>query len=245
MRYTLAFMVVALALTGTPLWAQQPPAAVPSPAPSAPPALPLRQIIPGKSMAGVEVGAKISLIQARFGRPSEVRETGLDTVYLYSRFGITVYAQRGVVTAVSTSNSLLKIGDAIGPGSRVEEVTATFGTNFRQGTTEAFPGMIYDATGVAFGVDGKAVALVMVFRPNTASQVSGLMMGRSSAGTQAPVSAPTAGYPDVGRLKGFSPESQFMSLPGYLRWLVNQTSGTWITFAEANRIVQEQRGGTR
>ncbi len=243
MRYTLAFVTVAIMLAGTPLWAQQPPAppAAPQPAPaqqpSAPPSITIRQIVPGKSLAGIELGSRISLVLTRFGRASEVRETGLDTVYVFSRFGIAVYVQKGLVSAVSTSNSLLKIGNEIGTGSRVEDVTAVFGSNFRQGTAEAFPGMIYDSRGVAFGLDGKAIALVLIFRPAGASQVSGLNVGGQAPGGQAPV----AGFPNVGKLKPFSPESNFMSLAGYLRWLVNQASGTWITFAEANRIVEEQK----
>lgn len=47
-------------------------------------------------------------------------------------------------------------------------------------------------------------------------------------------------YPDVSSLKPFSAEANFMSLPGYLRWLVFQQTGQWITYAEAARIVQEQ-----
>ncbi len=31
-----------------------------------------------------------------------------------------------------------------------------------------------------------------------------------------------------------------MSLAGYLRWLVFQASGTWVTYAEATRVVQDQ-----
>jgi hypothetical protein len=31
-----------------------------------------------------------------------------------------------------------------------------------------------------------------------------------------------------------------MSLPGYLRWLVFQQNGQWITYAEAARVVTEQ-----
>jgi hypothetical protein len=47
-------------------------------------------------------------------------------------------------------------------------------------------------------------------------------------------------YPNVGNLKPFSPEANFMSLPGYLRWVVHQQSGNWLSVEEANRIVAEQ-----
>lgn len=47
-------------------------------------------------------------------------------------------------------------------------------------------------------------------------------------------------YPNVSNLKPFAPEANFMSLPGYLRQLVFQQTGNWITYAEAARIVQQQ-----
>ena len=47
-------------------------------------------------------------------------------------------------------------------------------------------------------------------------------------------------YPRVANLKSFAPEANFMSLPGYLRWLVFQQTGSWLTYAEASRIVQQQ-----
>lgn len=47
-------------------------------------------------------------------------------------------------------------------------------------------------------------------------------------------------YPNVSNLKPFSPEANFMSLPGYLRWVVFQQTAQWITYAEAARIVRQQ-----
>lgn len=47
-------------------------------------------------------------------------------------------------------------------------------------------------------------------------------------------------FPNVANLKPFSAEAGFMSLPGYLRWLVFQQTGQWITYAEAARVVAEQ-----
>jgi hypothetical protein len=49
-------------------------------------------------------------------------------------------------------------------------------------------------------------------------------------------------FPNVSGLTPFSSEANFMSLPGYLRWLVFQQTGQWITYAEAARIVREQTG---
>jgi hypothetical protein len=49
-------------------------------------------------------------------------------------------------------------------------------------------------------------------------------------------------FPNVSGLRPFSAEANFMSLPGYLRWLVFQQTGQWITYAEAARVVKEQTG---
>ncbi len=49
-------------------------------------------------------------------------------------------------------------------------------------------------------------------------------------------------FPNVANLTPFSAEANFMSLPGYLRWLVFQQTGQWITYAEAARVVREQTG---
>lgn len=56
-------------------------------------------------------------------------------------------------------------------------------------------------------------------------------------------SAPAAEYPNVAQLQPFSAESNYMSLPGYLRWMVFQQEGVWLSVAEAKQIVAEQKGG--
>jgi hypothetical protein len=48
--------------------------------------------------------------------------------------------------------------------------------------------------------------------------------------------------PSVANLEPFSAEANFMSLPGYLRWLLFQQNGNWITYEEAARMVQQQTG---
>ncbi|NCO34122.1 MAG: hypothetical protein AUJ92_05540 [Armatimonadetes bacterium CG2_30_59_28] len=53
--------------------------------------------------------------------------------------------------------------------------------------------------------------------------------------------AKAAEYPQVAQLKAFSPEANFMSLPGYLRYLVFVQDGKWITRAEAVQIVEQQK----
>jgi len=47
-------------------------------------------------------------------------------------------------------------------------------------------------------------------------------------------------YPVVSNLTPFTAETNFMSLAGYLRYLNHQTTGAWLTFAEATRIVGQQ-----
>jgi len=63
------------------------------------------------------------------------------------------------------------------------------------------------------------------------------------AGTIAPAFAQQV--PNVASLEPFSPEAKFMSLPGYLRWLMFQQSGNWITRQEAVRLVNEQLAAGR
>src|SRR5438034_9679653 len=129
-------------------------AAQPGPGPQVPPSS--RRIVPGTSLAGINMGSGVNLILTRFGRPSDLRETTIDSVYNFSRWGIVVYIQSGRVSAASTSNSLLKVSDELGVGYRTEDVLKAFGRGFRQGTVEGFPGMIYDDQGVAFGMDKQA-----------------------------------------------------------------------------------------
>src|SRR2546428_4712077 len=168
--------------------------------------------------------AGINLILARFGRPSDLRETTIDTVYNFSRWGIVVYIQSGRVSAASTSNSLLKLSDELGVGYRVEDVLKAFGRGFRQGTVEGFPGMIYDDQGVAFGLDRQGVAVGIVVKSNNAAQVSGLYPG-------GPAPQGLSGVPNVGGLRPHSAETNYLSLPRYLRLLVFHSPGIWIADA--------------
>ncbi len=48
--------------------------------------------------------------------------------------------------------------------------------------------------------------------------------------------------PNVSNLKAFSAEANFMSLPGYLRYLTHQQTGQWLTYEEAARAVKQQTG---
>ena len=49
-------------------------------------------------------------------------------------------------------------------------------------------------------------------------------------------------YPSVSSLTAFSTSTNYMSQAGYLRYLTHQQTGQWLTYQEAGRIVQQQRG---
>lgn len=49
-------------------------------------------------------------------------------------------------------------------------------------------------------------------------------------------------YPSVSTLTPFSASADYMSLAGYLRYLMFQQTGQWLTYQEAARIVLQQRG---
>ena len=52
--------------------------------------------------------------------------------------------------------------------------------------------------------------------------------------------AEAAQYPNVAALKPFSPECNYMSRAGYLRWMTFREQEVWLSMAEAQRIVKEQ-----
>lgn len=51
----------------------------------------------------------------------------------------------------------------------------------------------------------------------------------------------TRNYPDFARLKPFSVETSYLSLPGYVRYWVHREEGRWITYAQATEIVKASR----
>jgi hypothetical protein len=55
-----------------------------------------------------------------------------------------------------------------------------------------------------------------------------------------PAPAGTTGpYANVTNLNAFSAETEYMSLPGYLRYLTHQRTSQWLTYPEATRIVRQ------
>jgi hypothetical protein len=57
---------------------------------------------------------------------------------------------------------------------------------------------------------------------------------------QQPGQVTTGEFPSVSNLKPFTPEASFMSLAGYLRYLMHQQTSQWLTYQEAARIVRQQ-----
>ncbi len=56
------------------------------------------------------------------------------------------------------------------------------------------------------------------------------------------VQHPTGGqFPWVANLRPYTPQTNGMSLEGFLRHLVFQQTGKWITHLDAVRVVQQQR----
>jgi hypothetical protein len=74
-----------------------------------------------------------------------------------------------------------------------------------------------------------------------------MVVGAAVAGTAQPAAAQAqtstvAGeYPDVSGLQPFAAETNYMSQAGYLRWTVFKDQQVWLSMAEAQRIVAEQK----
>jgi hypothetical protein len=243
-------------------------------------------IVPGQSIAGVALGRSVSSVVARLGQPVEARTLRDGVLYAFPRYGINVYATDGVVRAVSTTNSLLRTPEGIAPGSTVADVQRVFGGQFADAVVEGLMGMAYDQHGVAFGLDGAVVSVIIVYPARTQAAPPAAVPA-ASAGTAlrpasvepagsrlpsgpvqppggapatpaagptpgapaGPASAPATPHVDLGlvvmprveNLRPFSPETQYMSVVGFLRYVVYQQTGTWLTTTEATRMLQEQQ----
>jgi hypothetical protein len=246
-------------------------------------------IVPGQSIAGVALGRSVSTVVARLGQPGEARPLREGTLYAFPRYGLNVYATDGVVRAVSTTNSLLRTAEGIAPGSTVADVRRAFGDQFADAVVEGLMGMAFDQHGIAFGLDGAVVSIIIVYPPRTQAapptavpaQVSApgpapaasapvapgpaaaASPGRPGHGGSAapstpaalqtgatpPATPPTPTHIDLGlvvmprveNLRPFSPETQYMSVVGFLRYVVYQQTGTWLTHTEATRMLLEQQ----
>jgi hypothetical protein len=89
------------------------------------------------------------------------------------------------------------------------------------------------------------VAIVGVAIALAAQPAAAQGQGQTQMDQQAqPAAQPRAAgeYPNVGGLRQFAAESNYMSLPGYLRWQVFMEQKVWLSVPEAKRIVTEQSG---
>jgi len=161
-----------------------------------------------------------------------------------------VYAHGDLVQAVATTNSVLGGVNGIGLGTPLGEVVRTLGSVYSQGIVEGYPGVIYGGSGVAFGIDHDAVASILVFRPATAAPAQPTPPASpanpidSQGGAASPAAgvAPgqdPAGLPDVSHLRSYSADTHFLSLAGYLRYLVHDTSKTWITTEDTDKLMRQ------
>jgi hypothetical protein len=124
-------------------------------------------LIPGVGLADIALGTRISEVIQRLGAPSEVRLASTDgtLAYTFDRYGISAYTRENTIIALTTTNSLVGIIRGVGLGSTRESVVAVFGPPRSVGLVEGFPGIIYEAQGIGFGLDRHSVAVVMIFRP--------------------------------------------------------------------------------
>lgn len=195
-------------------------------------------IVSGQSIAGVAIGRSAASTLARLGPPAEMRALREGSLYTYPRYGLNIYVVDGVVRAVSTTSGLLRTVEGIALGSTVADVRRVFGAQFADAIVEGLMGIAYDQHGIAFGLDGTVVSVIIVYPPRTQAAVSQPEM------TTPPIpphlDAGLVSLPRVENLKPFSPETQYMSVAGFLRYVVYQQTGVWLPHREASRMLQEQ-----
>lgn len=195
-------------------------------------------IVPGQSIAGVALGRTVSATLGRLGQPAEMRTLRDGALYTFPRYGLNMYSADGAVRAVSTTNGLLRTAEGIALGSSVAEVRRVYGSQFTDAVVEGLLGIAYDQHGIAFGLDGVVVSVIMVYPPRTAAAPPSA--APALAAPPAQIDMALASLPRVENLKPFSPETQYMSVAGFLRYVVYHQTGTWLTQNETSRMLQEQ-----
>jgi hypothetical protein len=214
------------------------------------PAVGASSVIPGVALADIPLGAPIGEVLTRFGTPSVVRLTGGNGLlgYGFDRYGITVYAHGDTVQAVGTTNSVLGGVNGIGLGTPLSEVVRILGAVYSRGTVEGFPGVVYGGAGVAFGIDREAVAAILVFKaagaapvqPASPTSPAGPVTSQGAAVEPgAAGAAPSNVLPDISRLKPYTVATQYLSVAGYMRYLVRDRSKTWITPQDGDRLMRQ------
>jgi hypothetical protein len=190
-------------------------------------------------MGGVLVGRTASSMLGRLGNPADVRTLRDSTLYTFPRYGLNVYVSDSNVRAVSTTNSLLRTTEGIALGSTVADVRRVFGTQSTDAVVEGLLGIAYDQHGIAFGLDGVVVSVIIVYPPRTQATPAATAPSLASPPTQ--IDLGLVALPRVENLKPFSPETQYMSVVGFLRYVVYQQTGVWLTQTEAARMLNEQQ----
>jgi len=87
------------------------------------------------------------------------------------------------------------------------------------------------------------VAIVGIVVALAAQPASAQEQGQTQMGQMQDQPAAAGEYPNVSGLGPFAGESNYMSLPGYLRWMVFREQKVWLSVPEAKRIVGEHTGG--
>jgi hypothetical protein len=196
-------------------------------------------IVPGQSLAGVTLGRTVSATLGRLGQPAETRALRDSTLHTFPRYGLNVYASDGTVRAISTTNSLLRTAEGVALGSTVADVRRVYGAQSTDAVVEGLLGIAYDQYGIAFGLDGVVVSVIIVYPPRV--QATPAVAATSTAAPPTQIDVGLVLLPRVENLKPFSPETQYMSVIGFLRYVVYQQTGTWLTFVEATRMLQDQQ----
>ncbi len=71
-----------------------------------------------------------------------------------------------------------------------------------------------------------------------------VLAGAAVAGVLAAPGAQAQTFPSVSGIRPFTPEANYMSLPGFLRMRYYQQTGQWISREAAVQAVQDQGGFT-
>lgn len=58
------------------------------------------------------------------------------------------------------------------------------------------------------------------------------------ASAAAPATSTPPALANVAKLRSFSPEADYMSLPGYFRYISHLVSGQWLSYKDAAQAVQ-------
>jgi hypothetical protein len=198
-------------------------------------------ITPGGGIAGVLIGRSEVSTLGRLGAASEQRTLRDGTLYAFSRYGLNVYVADGVVSAISTTNSLMRTTEGIAIGSTVADVRRVYGGQFTQAVVEGLMGVAYDHHGIAFGLDGVVVSVIIVYPARTQAAPVTAAATIQQPPLPSPIEIGLVTLPRVEELKPYSPETRYMSVIGFLRYVVYQQTGTWLTSGEAIRMMQEQR----